>query len=387
VFDPRDSRHVIRFCTSPLRIPWKVFASDPDWVPPLVSMRREKLEPEGNPMMGHLDVEYFVAWRGTEAVGCIAAFTNHHHNNYHDENIGWFGLFDVMGDREAALALLNTAEEWVRARGHEGIRGPASFGDLDEFGLQVDYFGDPHVLLYPYNPAYYMTYLEEAGFAGIMDMLAYRIAVQSVMGENVPEKIIRVLEKQKKRRKITLRNPDMKNFDAELDVLFNMYVDAWKDNWGFVPPTREEIETVVGQFKRFIDPSYIVIAEVEGEPAGFIALLPDLNQALKYARPHPSTPEIWTLAKAAWQYLVRRRVTRTRVPFLGVVDKYQGMGLDAMLYMEVVEPAYHKGLVEGDFGWVLDNNLAMNQIGDLLNSEVYKRYRMYEKSFKAAAAE
>ncbi|GAB4575975.1 MAG: GNAT family N-acetyltransferase [Anaerolineae bacterium] len=362
-----------------LRMPWKVFANDPNWVPPLVSMRKEKMDTKNSPMYHYLEVEYFLAWRGEEPVGCIAAFINPHHNEYHNENIGWFGLFDVMDDREAAHALLQTAEEWVRAKGYDAIRGPASFNDLDEFGLQVDYFDSPHVLLYPHTPPYYKTYIEEAGYEGVMDLLSFRISAEAMRGDHVPEKIIRVMEKQKKRRKITLRNPDLKNFGPELDMLYEMYINAWKDNWGFVPPTREEMDILFNQFKMFLKPEYIFIAYVEDQPAGFIMLLPDLNQAIKPARPHPDTPEWITLLKVLWHWRVRPKVTRTRVPFLGVVDRFQGMGLDAMLYMAVIEPAVREGIVEGDFGWVLDNNLAMKQIGNLLPAEIYNRFRIYNK--------
>lgn len=365
-----------------LRLPWKIYADDPHWVPPLVSMRKEKMNPQSTPLYDYLEVEYFVAWRSAEPVGCIAAFINPRHNEYHSEHIGWFGLFDVLEDQEAADALLSTAEEWVRAKGYDAIRGPASFHDLDEFGLKVDYFDSPHVLLYPHNPAYYRGFIEARGYEGVMDLISYRIATEAMRGENAPEKIRRVMEKQKQRRRITLRNPDLRNFEPELRVLYEMYRNAWKDNWGFVPPSFEELSHMFGQFKLFLEPDYIAIAYVEDEPAGFIMLMPDLNQAIQVARPRPGVPEWLTLIRVLWEWKVRHRVNRTRVPFLGVVDKFQGMGIDAMLYMEVVEPALRHGLIEGDFGWVLDNNLAMNQIAHLVNSEVYNRYRMYNKPLK-----
>jgi hypothetical protein len=225
------------------RLPWKIYANDPNWVPPLVSQRKEKMDREHNPMLVHMEIEFFMAWRGSEPVGEIAAFINHSHNKFHNEHIGWFGMFEVMDDREAALALLQTAEEWVKAKGYDAIRGPASYNDLDEFGLQVDYFDQPHVLLMPYNPPYYKTYIEEAGFEGVMDMLSYKIAASSMLGENVPEKIRRVLEKQRKRRNITIRKIDMKRFNTEVDLMMDLYISAWSDNWGFVPPARRDCTT------------------------------------------------------------------------------------------------------------------------------------------------
>ncbi len=364
-----------------LRFPWIVFKDDPHWVPPLVSMRKEKLEPETNIMLKHMTVEYFMAWRGTEPVGTIAAFINHQHNEAYNENIGWFGMFDMLDDREVGLALLQTAEEWVRAEGCTGIRGPASYNDLDEFGLQVDHFGEPHVLLMPYNPLYYKTTVEAAGFEGVMDTVSYHINATAMMGENVPPKIRRVLEKQQKRRKVTIRQFDLKNFEHELKVLGEMYLNAWKDNWGFVPPTDEEIGHVIGQLKMFIDPELVLIAEIEGRPVGFIALFPDLNQAIKHAYPRPGVWEPITLLQILWHWKVRPKIDRLRVPFLGVVEEYRGMGIDAMMYTAVVDAAVAKGYTHADFGWILDNNQAMNQIADLIKADVYKRYRVYHKDF------
>lgn len=362
-----------------LRFPWKVFKDDPYWVPPLVSMQKERLDPRRNPTLAYMDIEYFMAWRGAEPVGTIAAFINHRHNEFHKERVGWFGLFDVLDDREAALALLRTAEEWVQGRGMDAIRGPATFNDLGEFGLQVDYFGPPHVLLMPYHLPYYKTYVEEAGYSGIMDTLSYRITGEAMTGENVPPKIRRVLEKLQARRKVTLRRPDMKRFDREVALLEEMYKAAWEDNWGFVPPTHEEMTHIIGQLRQFFDPELAVVAEIEGRPVGFIVLFPDLNQALQHARPHPDTPEFITLLRLLWHWKIRRKVDRLRVPFLGVIKEYRGLGIDAMLYMDIVDRALARGYTHADFGWILDNNVAMNQIAELISAEVYKRYRIYEK--------
>jgi GNAT superfamily N-acetyltransferase len=379
VASPDDEKVFIRF-------PWKVYAGDPNWVPPLVSQRKDKLDRQHNPMLKHMDLEYFIAWRGAEPVGTIAAFINHAHNEFHKENIGWFGMFEVLNDQEAANALLQTAEEWVKAKGAKGMRGPASYNDLDEFGLQVDYFGDPHVLLMPYNPPYYKTFIEEAGYTGMMDTVSYRIAAESMRGENAPEKIRRVLEKQRKRRKVEIRVIDMKRFEDEVRDLMKLYIASWADNWGFVPPTEEEMFHVINQLKQFVEPEFIRIAEIEGEPVGFIVLFPDLNQAIKYAHPSPNVPEFITLLRILWHWKIQPKMNRVRVPFLGVLPEYRGMAIDAMLYMAVVDSAIERGYTEGDFGWILDNNQAMNQIADLVKGEVYKRFRLYNKEFAPAEA-
>jgi GNAT superfamily N-acetyltransferase len=368
-----------------LRFPWTVYKDDPHWVPPLVSMRRDMLDPRKNPTLSYLDIDYFIAWRGTTPVGTIAAFINHHHNEFHKEHIGWFGLFEVLDDREAALALLSTAEEWVRAKGYDAIRGPASFNDLGEFGLQVDGFGPPHVLLMPYNPPYYMTYVEAAGYKGIMDLASYRILAADMMGENVPPKLRRVVGKLRERSKVTMRLPDMKHLDHEIELLEQLYIGAWSDNWGFVPPKHEEMVYLIKQLRPFFDPRMGLIAEIDGRPVGFVLLFPDLNQAIGPARPHPDTPEMITLLRLLWYWKIRRKVNRVRVPFLGVLEEYRGRGIDAMLYMDIIDPAVKMGFHEADFGWILANNQAMVQVAELVRGQIYKTYRIYEKPLHVAA--
>lgn len=367
-----------------IHFPWTVYKDDPHWIPPLASMRRERLDPRKNPILKHLEVEYFIAWRDDQPVGTIAAFINNRHNEYHGENVGWFGFFEALDDREVAFALLKTAEDWVSARGKDAIRGPASFGDLDEFGLQVDGFGPPHVLLMPYNPMYYMSYIEEAGFSGVMDTLSYHMTKEDVLGPSANPKIKRIIDKQMKRRNITLRLPDMKNLDREVELMLELYTEAWKDNWGFVPPTYEELAALVKQLKMFFHPSMARIAEIDGKPIGFMLVFPDLNQAFQYARPHPRIPEIITLLKFVWHWKIRRKVRRVRVPFLGVLEAYRGMSIDAILYISIAESVVAMGYEEGDFGWVLDDNEAMEQLALVVKGQPYKRFRIYQKPISAA---
>ena len=101
-----------------LRFPWKVYQDDPYWVPPIFPERVHFTDPEENPFFEHSKAQLYTAMRGDEIVGTIAAFTNTRHNESHNENIGFFGFFEVLEDYEAAEALLHTAENWAREQGH-----------------------------------------------------------------------------------------------------------------------------------------------------------------------------------------------------------------------------------------------------------------------------
>jgi len=137
-----------------------------------------------------------MAKRGDEVVGTIAAFINHNHNAFQNEHIGFFGFFEVVDDPEAAAALLQTAENWVRACGYAAIRGPAQYSTNEECGLLVAGFDDPPRILMTYNPRRYVAYLENQGYTKAMDLHAYALDTDIYSdGSKFPKKLLRVVEK------------------------------------------------------------------------------------------------------------------------------------------------------------------------------------------------
>lgn len=361
-----------------IQFPWQVYRHNEYWVPPLLSERREFLDPERNPFFKHAQVELFLARRGTQMVGTIAAFTNHAYNEFQGVNTGFFGFFEVLDDAQAAAALLRTAESWAKEAGHETILGPAQFSTNDEVGLLVDGFNDVPRVLMTYNPPRYRDYLEAAGFQKAMDLWAYEIAVEGFI-QNIPPKLLRVVEKVKARRNLVVRKINMKDFDQEVERFKRVYNKSWERNWGFVPMTDEEIDHLASQLKQIIDPDLVLMVESEGEVVGVSLTLPDLNAPLRLAYPRPGVPELLTMLKLLWHWKVRRRIEWIRVFALGVLPEFRGQGIDAMMYLETANNAARKGYRRAEMSWILENNDMMNRSIQLLGGEVYTTHRMYEK--------
>jgi GNAT superfamily N-acetyltransferase len=230
-----------------------------------------------------------------------------------------------------------------------------------------------------YNPPRYEKYITDAGFVKAKDLWAYRNDIAHFM-ENFPEKLIRVTEKIKERKNFTIRTLRMKEFDQEVDRLKGIYNSSWETNWGFVPMTDPEFDHLTKNLKSIIDPNLIFIVEQEGEAVGWSLTLPDLNQPLRKARPHPKTPEWITLLRLLWHWKVRRDVEWLRVFALGVLPEFRGTGVDALLYYETAKHAGSLGYKFAESGWVLEDNEMMNRSAKVVLAEVYKTYRMYEKA-------
>lgn len=362
-----------------LRFPWKVYQDDPYWVPPIFSERVHFTDPDSNPFFEHAEAQLFMALRGEEVVGTIAAFSNHLHNEYQNENVGFFGFFEVLDDFEAAEALFRAAENWTRDRGHSALRGPAQWSTNDECGLLVDGFDDSPRILMTYNPRYYVDFIEKLDYKYARDLWAYSLKIKDFMkisGERLDKLTTRVLA----RKNITIRKLDMKHFDEEVAKVKLLYNEAWSQNWGFVPMTDGEFQQLADELHDVLDPDLVYIAEKDGKTVGFSITLPDLNEPLLRAYPKPDTPEWWTMLKLVWNWKVLKKVTWVRVLVLGVIPEYRKLGIDALFYYKTGQEALRKGMKMAEMSWILDNNDRMNRPIIAMGGKIYKTYRYYEKA-------
>ncbi|MGD2049757.1 MAG: GNAT family N-acetyltransferase [Chloroflexota bacterium] len=362
-----------------IKIAWNVYEDDPNWVPYLYFERLEFFDKTKNPFFEHAEGDYFIARRDGTVVGSIAAVLNHRHNEIHEENIAHFGIFEVIEDPEAAAALLKTACNWARDQGAEKILGPANFSSTMEWGLLIDGFDSPPAILMTYNPAYYIDYIEAAGFTKAMDLYAWiNNAVERMKPGGLPEKLIRVVNKVPDRYGLKIRTINLKDWDNEVDILKRIYNSAWEKNWGFVQLTDHEFDHIEASLKPIIDPNIVFIVEKDGEPVGFSLSLPDVNQIVHKLRPGPSL--IGSYLAGIWTMLNKRKTNRLRVFALGVLEEWRGKGVDALLYYETGKAAAANDYEWAELSWILENNDAMNRAIELFESELYKRYRIYEKS-------
>ena len=360
-----------------IKVPWKVYERDPNWVPWLFFERLEFFNKQKNPFFEHAEADYFIAYRDGRAVGTIAAILNHRHNEFQQENVAHFGVFELLDDREAGLALLETAADWARARGAERIVGPASLSTKDEFGMLIEGFDRPPTLLMPYNPPYYVETMEAAGFEKAMGLLAWLANLEEIVND-MPPKLERVVGKVADRYQLKIRPIELDDWDAEIARIKTVYNAAWERNWGFVPLTNAEIEHMAEGLKMILDPELVFFVEREGEPVGFSLTLPDVNQPLLRIRPGPSL--LSSYLGAARLLLNRHKTDMVRVLALGVIERYRSRGVDALMYYETAHAAARKGYEWVEASWILETNEMMNRSIELMKGRIYKRYRVWEKA-------
>jgi GNAT superfamily N-acetyltransferase len=360
--------------------PWKHYANDPHWVPQLVSQRRDLLDKKRNPAWDYMEGDYFIALKDGDMVGTIAAVINHHHNSHNQEHMGFFGMFECINDQAVANALLDTVVNWVKTRGFDAIRGPQNFTTHEECGLLIDNFTQPMVLM-PYNPQYYQALLENYGFKKAMDVYSVYQDRPIVERNKTLERFGKIAEHMTKRTGIVIRQLDPKKKTAEFELYKKIYNDAWTVNWGFHPFTSRELDVLVESLGMFVDPALTFFAEHEGRPVGFAMAIPNMNEALAFARPKPGTPELWTLLKVLYHWKIAKKISSVRLPLMGVLPEYRNKGVDvAFMYhvLKAVLPTQYQFL---DAGWILETNELMHIISKV-EGKPYKTHRFYQIDFK-----
>jgi len=354
-----------------LALPWRIYAGDPAWVPPLLSEQRKALDRRRHPFHLHAEVECYLARRDRRVVGRIAAIVNRQHLQFHGERAGFFGLFESEPDPEVAAALLRAAEDAVRRRGMERIRGPMNFSTNDEVcspGVLVEGHDRPPAVLMAHTPPYYAGLLEAAGYRKAKDLLAYWLD-----GPEPPERLVQGVARAQRAEGIEIRPLNLRRFQDEVRTIQEIYHSAWEKNWGFVPMTAEEFEHLARELRPLVHPRLCLIAEVRGEPAGFALALPDYNQVLRRldGRLGPIG-----LVKFLWY---RRRIDAARVLTLGLKPQYRRTGLDAMLYLRLFQEGPRIGYTRAECSWILEDNWDMRRGLERLGARVHKVYRVYEK--------
>ncbi|MET0248815.1 MAG: N-acetyltransferase [Sphingobium sp.] len=362
-------------------LPWTIYAHDPNWVAPLKSEARDLITPDKNPFFSHAKAAYFLARRGGQVVGRIAAHVDELALTMPVEQgmgpgTGNFGLFEAQ-DAEIGAALIATAEQWLRTQGMTRVLGPISLSIWEDPGLLIEGHNHPPTVMMGHNSPAYQAIIEGAGYKPAKELKTFELDITKAF----PPLIQRIVQSGEKSPRIRIRRVDKANFDAEAAIILGILNDAWGRNWGFVPITDEEVAFTGKKLKPIVREDLIMIAELDGEPVAFMMTLPNLNEVLQ--------PLKGSLLPFGWMKLLRwlrkPKVRTMRVPLMGVVQRLQSSRMASQLAFMMIETIRRQavsdyGASRGEIGWVLEDNQGMNAIADAIGGTVNKRYMIYEKA-------
>ena len=364
-----DSRPVLkRFIT----LPWSIYRTDPVWVPPLIMERLDHFSSK-NPFFKHAEANFWLAFRGNKPVGRISAQLDNLSLRQYNRSCGSFGLLEAEDNQETFQGLIQTAEDWLYKHGIGLVLGPLSLSINDEAGLLIQGFETSPSIMMGHARPYYASRLEQCGYTKQKDLLAYRLNVDYSRPEVLRNSRIR------KSNRMSLHPVRKKNLVHQADILRDIFNDAWQDNWGFVPFTREEFQNLAKQMKHILKDDFVHIANIDGQPAAMIVLLPNINEIISDLNGR-LTPFGWH--KLLWRLFASQPQTG-RVPLFGIRKKYQQTLLGSKMIFQLIKTATiaakEAGIKDVELSWILEDNQSLQHILQALGANSYKRYRIYGK--------
>jgi GNAT superfamily N-acetyltransferase len=357
-----------------IKFPWRVYANDPAWVPPLIIERKEFLNRKRHPFYRHGDAALFVARKKGEIVGRIMASDDPNYNALHQTNVGCFGLFECINDRDVAAALFEGAASWLRKKGRIEIMGPIDYSTNYTCGLLVQGFEYPPTLLTTHNPLYYERLIENYGFSKVIDFFAWWFSDPSA----ATARLRKLATRLETRARFTIRRGNLSDVEAEAANFLSIYNEAWKDNWGFVPFTKPEFDYMAAEMKPLLRDDFTAVAEIDGEAVGFSLALPDINVALKQIGGRLTTFGIPIgLARLLYN---KSRIRKARYIAMGVRPQFRRLGVAEMMVLRIMEAGMVNCGFQAELSMTLENNVMINRFIESIGARRYKTYRIYRKS-------
>ncbi|MDA8389079.1 MAG: hypothetical protein M0Z58_10530 [Nitrospiraceae bacterium] len=357
-----------------IKFPFSLYKADPMYSPLPITEQKKHFNPAKNPFYKDARVKLFLLEKDGRISGRIASVIDERHLACHGDGAGFFGFYESVNDASVAGALLDRVEAELKEARLTTMRGPMSFSTNDEFAFQTEGFSDPPMIMTPYNPPWYNDLMAACGMKKAKDLLAY---IRD-MALPLPEKVRRVAALAEKKG-VGVRLADMKKLNRELSVFRDVYNSSWKDNWGFIPITPDEVDVMAEQLKGVLLPELTIIAEAGEGPVGFLGIVPDVNQVLRVLRGR-MTP--LGIMKALYRF---RRIDALRLMLLGVKKEWRGRGVEALMIRQGFEGIKKSGdkYKRIEFSWILEDNLPIMHISEMIGGHIYKRYRVYEREISA----
>ena len=355
-------------------VTFDIYRDDPAWVPPLNMEITDRLTPEKNPFFEHAEVALFTAWKDGKAVGRISAQIDHEHLRIHQDNAGFFGFFDTVNDQEVASALVAAAEAWLAERGMTLMRGPFSLSINEETGMLVEGFDSPPTIMSPHHLPYQEALARGAGLTKAKDCYGWKHQVVPA-----PPRAQRAWEAITSLPEVRFRSVSPRKLKSEVRDILDVFNDAWQHNWGFVPATDSEAKKMAADLQLILDKELSFFAEIDGQPVAICVCLPNMNEAIFDFKGKLNAV---TVPKLIWRLKIRRPKS-ARLMLLGIRTDLRGKKRYAPLALAVIAELVRRGLKQGyewaELGWTLEDNRLINAAIRSMGSEIYKRYRLFEK--------
>ncbi|HRW90480.1 MAG TPA: hypothetical protein P5027_11060 [Flavobacteriales bacterium] len=359
-----------------MRLPWRIYRDDPNWIPHLKQDVAKVFDPGKNKLLRDGEAERWVLYDDAGVpIGRVAAFINAKTAHTEAQPTGGMGFFECINDQKAADILLDASRDWLKERGMEAMDGPINLGDRNMFwGLLVENFTDPPLYGTNYNPPYYKDLLERYGFQEYFKQLFFkRSALEGV--SPLFHRKYRQLMNEPGYRVTDARGRSVAQIAEDFRTVLNA---AWVDHDNFKPMEQATALKIVKSMKPVMDPRLVVFVYHDDRAIAMYISLPELNEIFRYVN---GDLNWWGKLKFLWHKRTGTVKNMTGIVF-GVAKEYQGKGFEGVLivYAEkhIVEKKLYRDTV---LTWIGDFNPKMIRVCQNLGAENYRTLATYRYLF------
>jgi GNAT superfamily N-acetyltransferase len=354
--------------------PRTLYSGHKYWIPLLQFDEMGTLQKHKNPAFSHCEATYWLAYKDRKVVGRIAGIINNRYFEKWNNKYARFGWVDFIDDESVSAALFKTVENWAKQKGMEAIHGPLGFTDLDPEGMLIEGFEELGTIATIYNYPYYPEHIEKYGYKKDVDWIEFEIKIP----EKIPEKIERIAEIVKKKKKLTVvKTKKRKDVLLYAKEIFHVLNQAYDSLYGFVPLTEKQIDKYVKQYLGYVRPDFVsIILDEQKRVAAFGISIPSLSKALQKAKGRIFPFGFLHILKAM------RKNDRIDLFLVAVRQDLQGKGLNSLLFNELHKTYIKNNITKAESNPELESNTRVQAQWKLFEKRQHKRRRCYIKHFK-----
>ena len=357
-----------------VRLPRMMYRGVPQYVPDLERDVVAVFCRKSNPGLEYSDVQPFVAYRDDVPVGRIAGIVNRKANERWQQRVVRFGLIEFIDDLDVSRALLDAVAQWGQEQGMDTLQGPLGITDFDKEGMLVEDFHLTGTMNTIWNPDYYPRHMEALGFQKAVDWLQIRIGIP----KETPLRYSRTA--QYVREQIGLRVVKMGDAGIEprryARQALEMFNEAYAPIFGFSALSETQITAFLDRYLPLLDRQMApIVLNEQGEVVGAAVTIGSLSRALQKA-----DGRLWP---TGWYHLLKalkwKHEDTVEMLLVGVRPDYQGMGVNALFFDDLI-PIYNRyGFKWAETGPQLEDNIRELSQWKALQPEYVKRRRCYKK--------
>lgn len=350
-------------------LPYSLYRGNPYWVPPFPGEMERAMSPKQNPFFAHSEADFIIVESKRDVLGRICILHNKNYCMFHHTETAFFFYFDCIEDQQVAARLFDAAEDWCRQRRLTSILGARGFLRSSGIGILVEGFDAIPAMGIPYNHPYYGRLIECCGFSKAFDHYS------GILEKHPDPMVHQVAKKVMLRGKFHILSfNNLSEITPWIPKIDEVHHAAFESNPNYYPSTSQEFELFSRNMLAIADPRYIKLILHDGDIAGFIVALPNINKSLKKSGGH--------LFPFGWLALSMEKNHPTVIDLnaIGLLPQYQGLGGNALLYSELDKVLCSPRIRKAEVVQVDERNFRSKSDMQNLGVTISKTHRTYQKS-------